>query len=127
ADEQLERLGIRDRVTLLDRYIPDDDVSLYFSAADVVVQPYRSATQSGVVQTAFQFGRPVVVTDVGALGSAVEHDVDGLIVPPGNPSELAAAIERYFDEQGLAERLTRGASGSEYRMTWTEFTARLFD
>jgi glycosyltransferase involved in cell wall biosynthesis len=127
ADEAIERLGIRDRVTLLDRYIPDDDVPLYFSAADVVVQPYRSATQSGVVQTAFQFGRPVIVTDVGALSRMVENGRDGLVVPPADPEALSAAVERFFDEEGLALRLTRGAAAAEDRMTWTEFTARLFE
>lgn len=127
TDERLEQLGIRDRVTLLDRYIPDADVPLWFSAADVVVQPYRSATQSGVVQTAFQFGRPIIVTDVGALGQSVTHGVDGLVVPPGDPGALASAIERFFAEEGLADRLTKGAADDEDRMTWTEFAARLFD
>src|SRR5690625_8038047 len=69
--------GIGPNVRFDTRYIPDKRVKLYFSAADLVVQPYRSATQSGVAHVAFHFSRPVVVTNVGELAETVPHGEAG--------------------------------------------------
>jgi len=96
--ERTKKLGIADAVVLHTQYVPNDSVSMYFSACDVVVLPYRSATQSGIVQIAYQFGRPVIATDVGGLAEVVLHEKTGLIVPPDNPPALAQAIIRYYDE-----------------------------
>ena len=104
-----------------DGYITDSDVSMYFSAADVVVQPYRSATQSGVVQTAFHFGKPVIVTGVGGLPEMVRHDEDALVVAPSDERALASAIDLFFEPETQA-RLTEGASRAGERSTWEAFT-----
>jgi glycosyltransferase involved in cell wall biosynthesis len=101
--EQLAAHGLGERVRIVDRYVDNEEVSLYFSAADVVVLPYESASQSGVAQIAFGLGVPVITTDVGGLGQAIEHDRTGLMVPPRDPAALAAAVIRFFDE-GCAER-----------------------
>jgi glycosyltransferase involved in cell wall biosynthesis len=95
-DAQIAALGIEGRTRVIDRYIPDEEVGVYFRAADLVVLPYRSATQSGITQTAFAFGRPVVVTAVGGLPDVVDDGVTGYVVPPDNPEALANAIERFF-------------------------------
>jgi glycosyltransferase involved in cell wall biosynthesis len=95
-DAEIAALGIGARVRVIDRYIPDEEVGVYFRAADLVVLPYRSATQSGITQTAFAFGRPVVVTAVGGLPDVVDDGVTGYVVPPDNPEALANAIERFF-------------------------------
>ena len=71
---------------------------MYFAAADVVVLPYVSATQSGIVQIAFGFGTPVITTNVGGLPEAVDHGKTGLIVEPENPSQLAEAVIEYFEK-----------------------------
>jgi len=120
ADALIREEGLTDRVRLEDRYIADNQVALYFSAADAVVQPYRSATQSGVVQTAFHFGTPVIVTGVGGLPEVTTHEEDALVVAPEDPDALAAAIDR-IQEPGMLARLTEGAIRSRNRFSWEHF------
>lgn len=91
-------LGLASRVRVIDRFVPDDEVSLYFSAADLVVLPYESATQSAIVPIAFAFERPVVATRVGGLPEAVRDGETGILVEPRNPAALAAAIIRFYEE-----------------------------
>ncbi len=93
--QQIDTLGIRDRLILKTGFIPDDAVKNYFCAADMVIQPYRNATQSGVTPLAYHFEKPMVVTNVGALPDYVPHEKAGLVAEP-NAAALAAAIERYF-------------------------------
>ena len=95
-DRSIQSLGIADRVRVVDRYVPDAEVAQYFMAADLVVLPYRSASQSGIVQTAYAFERPVVVTAVGGLPDVVENGVTGYVVPARDPAALAAAVTRFF-------------------------------
>jgi glycosyltransferase involved in cell wall biosynthesis len=94
--EQIERLGIKDSLILRTDFIPDSEVKYYFCAADVVIQPYRNATQSGVTPLAYHFEKPMVVTNVGNLPIQVPHERVGLVCEPG-PTSLAAAITRYFE------------------------------
>ena len=103
-------------------YIPDDRVALYFSAADAIVQPYVSATQSGVAQIAFHFGRPVITTDVGGLAEIVPDGEAGLVVPPENPAELATAMVRFIDED-LGDELAAGVQRERVKYSWD----RLFE
>jgi glycosyltransferase involved in cell wall biosynthesis len=98
-DAAIRDLGIGDRVRIVDRYVPDADVPAYFRLADVVVLPYLSATQSAIVQTAFSFERPVIVTAVGGLPDVVKDNVTGFVVPSENPRALAAAMLRFFTEK----------------------------
>ena len=90
----VRRLGLQDRVELRDGYVTNEQAARLFSAADAVVLPYRSATQSGVAQLAFAYDRPVVATRVGGLASAIEHGRTGLLCSPDNPFALARGIER---------------------------------
>jgi glycosyltransferase involved in cell wall biosynthesis len=94
ADLQLDR-----RVTLYSDYVPNDKVHLYFSAADVVVLPYISATQSGIAQIAYNFDKPVIATNVGGLSEVVLDGLTGFIVPPNDTEGLAQSIRRYYDEK----------------------------
>ena len=96
--ERIRFLGLDGRVTLVDRYVPNEEVGAYFAAADLVALPYLDATQSGVVQIAFGFGVPVVTTTVGGLVETVQDGATGFLVPPGDSEALAAAILRYFQE-----------------------------
>ncbi len=97
--EQIHRLGLTDCVTIIDEYLPDELLAACIDRANVVVLPYRSATQSAVVQTAFGRGKPVITTDVGGLAEVVENGRTGLVVPAENPSALAEAIEGYFSQE----------------------------
>lgn len=103
-------------------YIPDAAVARYFGAADLVVQPYVSATQSGVAQIAYHFHRPLVTTDVGGLAEIVPHGDAGLVVPPENPQALADAIARFFEED-LAAHMAAGVERERAKYTWD----RLYD
>jgi glycosyltransferase involved in cell wall biosynthesis len=115
--EHVERLGLGDRVTIVSDYVPNDKVREYFSAADAVVLPYLSATQSGIAQIAYNFDVPVIATDVGGLAEVVLHDVTGLIVAPDDPDALASTIRRYFDD-GLAERYRPQVRMEKVKYTW---------
>jgi len=88
---------LNDRVAVVDQYIPNEKVAMYFRAANVVALPYVSATQSGIVQIAFGFGTPVITTNVGGLPEAVDDGETGFIVEPENAQEIADAIIRFFE------------------------------
>ncbi len=88
-------LDLDEDVILFDRFIREDEVALFFSAADLVVQPYRSATQSGVTQIAYHFGKPMLVTDVGGLSEIVADGKCGYVVKP-EPEYVTKAIIDYF-------------------------------
>jgi len=111
---QIERTGLDRHVVLHDRYIPSGEVPFYFGAADVVVQPYVSATQSGVAQIAFHFERPIILTDVGGLAEVVPHERAGLVVPPDDPDALAQAIVRFFVD-GMGPELKAGVRQQKQR------------
>ncbi|HVI46669.1 MAG TPA: glycosyltransferase [Chitinophaga sp.] len=91
----LEQLQLGDRVIMHTDFIPNDAVKNYFCAADLVVQPYKSATQSGISQIAYHFDKPMVVTKVGGLVEMVPDGVVGFQADP-DPASIAAAIEKYF-------------------------------
>lgn len=94
----IEELKIADLVTLRTDFIPDDMVRYYFCASDIVVQPYKHATQSGVTQICYHFNRPMIVTNVGGLPEIVPNDVVGYVVEP-EPTSIANAILKFYAEQ----------------------------
>ncbi len=96
--EQIEKNNIIDNVCLVEGYVPDQEVEKYFAASDLVVLPYVSATQSGIVQIAYGFEKPVVVTDVGGLPDVVRHRETGYIVPSRNAHEIANAVVSFYGE-----------------------------
>jgi D-inositol-3-phosphate glycosyltransferase len=96
---QVDRLGLHARVELRDGYVQDDEAAVLFAACDASLLPYRSASQSGVVQLSFAHGRPVLATNVGGLPAAVADGVDGILSAP-TPAALARSIERMAVEHG---------------------------
>ena len=96
-DEQIQKLAIKDSLISKTDFIPDSEVKYYLCAADVVVQPYRSATQSGVTPLAYHFEKPMIVTNVGGLPSLVPDDKVGLIAEP-DAASIAAKIIEYFQK-----------------------------
>ena len=119
--EEIRRLaaeaGGPPSVRLLDRYAGDGEVEALFKAADVVVLPYRSATQSGVTHVAYALGVPVITTDVGGLAETVLPGRTGLVVPPENPAALADAIVEYF-ERGLGPAMRAGVAELARAHSW---------
>jgi len=94
--ELIKKLGIENALLLKTNFIADSEVRYYLSAADVVVQPYRNATQSGVTPLAYHFEKPMVVTNVGGLPSLVPNEKVGLVCEP-DPSSIAQTILRFFE------------------------------
>jgi glycosyltransferase involved in cell wall biosynthesis len=89
---------LTERVIWHDNFIPNKEVAAFFSAANLVVQPYKNATQSGVTQLAYHFNVPMVVTNVGALPEMVIDNKGGYVVEP-NPKDIAEAIEAFFENE----------------------------
>jgi len=118
--------ALRGKVTVVDRYVANEEVATYFAAADVVALPYRSATGSGIAQVAYGAGVPVVATRTGGLEDVVEDGVTGLLVPPGDPAALARALERYFDEE-MGGRLREGVARTRARYGWDALVGALLD
>ncbi|MDR2889749.1 MAG: glycosyltransferase [Lachnospiraceae bacterium] len=114
--QMMERLDITDRVRIVDGYIPDEEIEQYFTAADLIVLPYETATQSGIVQIAYGFEKPVVVTRVGGLPDVVRDGQTGLVVEPADPAAIAQAVIRFFTEN-MRDQFTE-----KIRETATEFS-----
>lgn len=115
-----DRLGAIHRF----EYIPFEDVTGYFSAADVVVMPYRRLSHSGVLFLALSLGVPVVATSVGALSEMLRDGETGLLVPPESPSELADAIDRLLGDEELRRRLSRDGCHLAAEYAWPTIAAR---
>ncbi len=113
----MNAVGIEEKTMVISDYIPNENVHLYFSAADVVVQPYISATQSAIAQIAYFFSSPIIATNVGALPEVVIHEKSGLIVPPNDPQALADAIMRFYSGN-LEAKLTAGANEERKKYSW---------
>ena len=113
----MEENHVKDAVTVCDGYIPDREIEKYFAACDLVVLPYVSATQSGIVQIAYGFEKPVVVTNVGGLPDVVEDGKTGYVVEPENPDALADAVVRYFAED-KEEEFGENVKKEAYRFDW---------
>lgn len=101
----IKELCLDERVVVVDKYVKNEEVSLYFCSSDVVVLPYVTATQSGIVQIAFTLNKPVITTNVGGLPEAVVHDKTGFIVPAESAEDLADAITKYYRE-GYEEKFS---------------------
>jgi len=91
----IDALNIGEKVIMLNDFIPDSKVADYFNACDIVVQPYKSATQSGVTQIAYHFNKPMIITDVGGLSEIVPHNKVGYVVNP-DPSVIARSIAQFY-------------------------------
>ena len=115
--------GLQDEVLLHDRFIPDDDVKYYFSAADFVVQPYKTATQSGVTQIAYQFCVPMVVTAVGGLPEIVPDGRVGYVCPP-TAEGVAAAMDRMYEGDAL-KHFRENCVEERRRFSWEEMCSRV--
>jgi D-inositol-3-phosphate glycosyltransferase len=120
--ERIRALGLEGNVTVRSDYVPNDEVKNYFSAADAVVLPYSSGTQSGIAQIAYNFDVPVIATTVGGLAEAERDGETGVLVPPDNPPALADGIVRFFTALDHA-RLRARVSEEKKRYSWDHLCA----
>ena len=121
--EQIKKRGIDDLVIIQNQYISDDNVKYYFNVADIVVQPYKSATQSGVTQVAYHFEKPILVTNVGGLGEIIPDGKVGYVVDP-NPSAIADALVD-FCENGRYNVLVEGVRYEKQKYQWSNMTTAI--
>lgn len=120
--EIIEKHGLQENVMMHTHFIPNADVAQYFSACDLVVQPYRNATQSGVSQVAYHFEKPMIVTDVGGLAEFVPHGEVGYVCAP-KPSEIARYILEFFT--GDLHRFDQGLKNMKEKFSWKELVGSI--
>ena len=116
--ELIARYHLEDQVIMSNDFIPDSQVLNYFCAADLVVQPYKSATQSGVTQIAYHFNKPMIITDVGGLAEFVPDEKVGYVVNP-DPESIANAIVRFYTEGKEAE-FSANAAIEKQKYSWSK-------
>jgi glycosyltransferase involved in cell wall biosynthesis len=123
--EQIEKLGLKDRVIVCDDFIPNNQVSTYFCASDVVVQPYLNATQSGVTQIAYYYNKPMIVTNVGGLAELVPNNKVGFVCNVSE-QEIADAMYNLYTQQ-KEQAFTNAAEQEKQRFTWQNLCNQLLN
>lgn len=119
----IEKFQLHSSVKLFTTFIPNDEVKYYFCAADLVVQPYKTATQSGITQIAYHFEKPMVVTNVGGLAENVPDGKVGFVAEP-NPRSIADAIIAFY-KPGSISHLEENIKREKNKYSWENFTAKL--
>jgi glycosyltransferase involved in cell wall biosynthesis len=112
----IEKNKLKDVVILATKFIPDNQVVDYFCAADIIVQPYKNATQSGVTQIAYHFEKPMLVTNVGGLAEIVPHNKVGYVTSQ-NPQDIADAILDFF-QQNKEAQFIKGVKQEKKKYSW---------
>ncbi len=120
----ISELSIADAVKIVEGFVPDTEVEKYFAACDLVVLPYISATQSGIVPMAFGFEKPVLVTEVGGLPDVVTDNRTGYVVKPQSHSEISQKAIEFFKE-GHREEFAENIRKEENRFSWDTFVKKL--
>lgn len=115
--EMIKQHGIEDIVYLKDSYTPDNEVEKYFAASDLVVLPYEDATQSGIVQIAYGFEKPCLVTNVGGLPDVVSDGKTGYVVEKKNPHAIAEAVIDFFENQ-QGQKMHQGVIQEADKFSW---------
>ena len=121
----IQELGLEKQLILHTNYIPAQDVKYYFCASDMVVQPYRTATQSGITQIAYHFERPMLVTNTGGLPEIVPDGKVGYVVEP-KPEVIASAIVNFYQEN-KEEEFSSNTRIEKDRFKWSSFVNGLLN
>jgi glycosyltransferase involved in cell wall biosynthesis len=129
ADKQvyvdlIRKYGLERDIMQVDRFIQDAEVKFYFSACDLVVQPYKSATQSGITQIAYHFNKPMVVTDVGGLTEMCPDGKVGYVTSP-HPGQIANAILRFYQETDQ-DQMIKNIIREKKKYSWGILTQNIF-
>jgi D-inositol-3-phosphate glycosyltransferase len=119
----IKKYDLENRLVRATDFIPNERVADYFSAADLVIQPYKNATQSGVSQVAYHFGRPMLVTDVGGLAELIPAGIVGYVVPP-TPAAIADSLVDFY-ENNREEALAAGVRQEAKKFSWEVMVAAL--
>ena len=123
--EIIDRIPGKDRIFMDLKYIKDSQVKDYFSAADLAVLPYRSATQSGISSISYHFEVPMIVTDVGGLKETIGDRGTGLVASDGRPETIRKEIIRYFSDPTIKENCISSIRLEKERLSWKTFARKL--
>jgi len=123
--ELIEKLELPEHVILKTDFIPDEEVKTYFSAADMVVQPYKSATQSGVTQIGYQFNKPMLVTNVGGLPEIIADGKIGYVVQP-NPGAITDALFDFLKNNRKKE-FTENVRKEKQKFLWQSMVSAILE
>ncbi|MFZ4413379.1 MAG: glycosyltransferase [Bacteroidales bacterium] len=121
----MEELNLKDSLVLKTDFIPDQEVGRYFCAADMVVQPYKNATQSGVTQIAYHFNKPMLVTNVGGLSEIVPDGIAGYVVE-ANPTDIADQLYDFYENNKLGYFET-GILKEKQKYLWSRMTTTIYE
>src|SRR5690606_24290383 len=119
-DTIIESNNLQDKIIQSEGFVPDSKVADYFNAADVIAQPYKSATQSGVTQIAYHFNKPMIVTRVGGLPEICPDGKVGYVVDT-NADEIANAIIRFYDDTDL-DTMAKHIEEEKQKYSWDKLT-----
>lgn len=119
--DRIKELNLENEVIFISDFIPDEDVKYFFSASDVVVLPYIDATQSGIIQIAYFYDKPVIATDVGGLSEVVINNETGLVIKPSSPEEIAGAVINFYENK-LEYKFSDNIKLEKKKYMWEKFT-----
>ncbi|NGP75962.1 glycosyltransferase [Balneolaceae bacterium YR4-1] len=117
---------VKDRYTIRDEFVSDKTMAELLTLSDLLVLPYKEASQSGVLANAIYFNLPALITDHPGLSEHLTHRHNGMICRPNDAQDLRYNIEAYFDEQ-LKEKLSRNLEPLKEELSWEKFASRLVE
>lgn len=121
----IKDLNLKDRILIIDKYIPTSEIKYWFSASDLVAQTYRSASQSGISQIAYNFEVPLLVTNVGGLPEMVIHNKLGFITSK-ETSDIAKYISVFYEEKKYTH-FSENLKKEKKKYTWENFAGRIIE
>lgn len=121
----IKDLNLEDQIILVNKFIPDPEVGLYFGAADIIAQPYKTATQSGVTQIGYHFEKPMLVTNVGGLAEIIPNEKVGYVVEP-NPEAIAEKLMDFF-ANNRAEDFNENLLEEKKKYEWSTMTKTILN
>ncbi len=121
----IENSGTGGNVTVIDKYIPNEELPFYFYASDIVVLPYTAVTGSGLVQMAYGFNKPVIATDIGSLSEIVIDKETGFLVAPKSSSEISSAVLRFYESS--EDELIENIKKKNHRFSWDLLVEKIED
>jgi len=122
---RIKELGIEDSIILRKDFIPPDEVKYYFCAADIIAQPYKTATQSGVTQIGYHFDKPMLVTNVGGLGEIIPHNKVGYVCDV-DPDSIAKSLNDFFENNRITE-FTTNVIEEKKKFSWDNMVKGITD
>ncbi|MBK8551106.1 MAG: glycosyltransferase [Ignavibacteria bacterium] len=122
--EQIKNLKLDESISVVSDFVPDSNVKYFFSACDVVVLPYSDATQSGIIQIAYHYDKPVIATDVGGLAEVVRNNETGFLIKPKDANAISDAVIKFYEEK-LEDKFSNNAKEEKKKFSWEEFTSKI--